>query len=114
MTKYKPKIVIMEVNQQDTCVTVQKPEKLTFWGGSNYHGASACAFRCLAMQFGYTQVYCESKGVNCFWVMDKLIEQNLGVASKTVQMVLTPTYLFKKTWEYHNKSSSQIWVDIVC
>ena len=31
LTKYHPKVLIHEINQQQTCVTVPKPETLTFW-----------------------------------------------------------------------------------
>lgn len=60
---YRPKIVIHEINQQTACVTVPKPDSLVFWDGSEYHGGSVCAFRCLAMSVGYTMVYCERAGV---------------------------------------------------
>lgn len=64
LTVYKPKIVVHEVNQQRACVTVPKPEKLTYWvPQSAFHGGSVCAFRCLAIKFDYTMVYCESAGV---------------------------------------------------
>ena len=72
LTKYRPKIVIHEVNQQppNLCVTVEKPKpnKIIYWDGTNYHGGSVCAFYCLAKKNDYTMVYCESKGVNCFWI----------------------------------------------
>ena len=63
LSKYKPKMLIHEVNQQTSCVTVPKPVALTFWDGSEFHGGSVCAFRCLAIASGYTMVYCESAGV---------------------------------------------------
>lgn len=58
---YRPKIVIHEVNQQtgDLCVTVPKPnpDQLIFWeSGSEFHGASVCAFHCLAKRNKYTMV----------------------------------------------------------
>jgi hypothetical protein len=72
LTKYRPKIVIHEVNQQppNLCVTVKKPKpnEIIYWDGTNYHGGSVCAFYCLAKKNRYTMVYCESKGVNCFWI----------------------------------------------
>ena len=63
LSKYKPKMLIHEVNQQTSCVTVPKPVALTFWDGSEFHGGSVCAFRCLAIASGYSMVYCESAGV---------------------------------------------------
>jgi len=72
LTQYRPKIVIHEINQQpaDRCVTIEKPkpDQILYWDGSNYHGGSVCAFRCLAKNNGYTMVYCETRGVNCFWI----------------------------------------------
>jgi len=57
---YRPKIVIHEVNQQppDSCVTVPRPgvNQLILWDGSDFHGASVCAFYCLAKTNGYTMV----------------------------------------------------------
>lgn len=60
LTKYQPKIIIHEVNQQspELCVTVAKPkvDEYIFWDGSSYHGGSVCAFYCLAKSFNYTMV----------------------------------------------------------
>ena len=42
LTKFKPKIIIHEINQQppELCVTIPKPkpDELKYWDGSNYHG----------------------------------------------------------------------------
>jgi len=57
-------------------------------------------------------VYCEQKGVNCFWIRNDLLEKNLGISSQYVQEVLTSTYLFTKTFEYFN--TSKIWEKIIC
>ena len=98
LTVYKPKIVIHEVNQQlpDRCVTVPKPSKLIFWSyRSAFHGGSVCAFHCLAKQFNYTMVYCEKAGVNCFWIRNDLLLDNLNVDIAKVQSFLNPQYLFK-------------------
>lgn len=59
-SKYKPKIVIHEVNQQkpNLCVAVPKPgpSELIFWDVTNFHGGSVCAFYCLAKTNDYTMV----------------------------------------------------------
>jgi hypothetical protein len=85
---YRPKILVHEVNQQpgNLCVTVAKEDKLIFWDGSNYHGGSVCAFWCLAKRFSYTMVYCEKAGVNCFWLRNDLLENNLyNIDHKIIQ-----------------------------
>lgn len=115
LTKYKPKIVIHEVNQQkpDMCVTVPKPPGIKFWDGSNFHGGSVCAFRCLAIRFGYTMVYCESAGVNCFWIRNDLLEKNLGISSGVVQRVLTPKMLFKQP-KFRYRPTNLVWEQVTC
>jgi hypothetical protein len=112
---YTPKIVIHEVNQQtpERCVTVPRPAKLTFWDSSSYHGASVCAFRCLAVRFGYTMVYCESAGVNCFWIRNDLLERSLNIESSLVQRVLTPAVLYKKP-AFVYRPTLNPWVHVNC
>jgi hypothetical protein len=115
MLKYTPKIVVHEVNQQEPelCVTVPKPVKLTYWDLSNYHGASVCAFRCMAARFGYTMVYCESAGVNCFWMRNDVFEKFLNVDSKLAQQVLTPALLYKKPGFTYG-STGKPWLRVNC
>lgn len=43
------------------------------WDGTLYYGASLKALENLGNSFGYTLVYCESKGVNAFFVNNKHI-----------------------------------------
>ena len=110
LTEYTPKIIIHEINQQtpDKCVTVPKPNSLIYWDGSSYHGGSLCAFRCLAIRFGYTMVYCESAGVNCFWIRNDLLKKNLGIDVKVVQQILSPKFLWKKPmFVYQN--TDKVW-----
>jgi hypothetical protein len=96
-TKYKPKVIVHEVNQQTTCVTVPKPNTLFVWAGHDeYCGGSVCAYYCLGKRFGYTLVYCESRGVNCFMVRDDLLQDALKTSPDYVRKVLTPTFLYRK------------------
>jgi len=94
-------------------VTVPKPSTLTFWDGSNFHGASVCAFYCLAKKFNYSMVYCESAGVNCFWVRNDLLTSRLGVKSELIQKILKPELLYKKPGFVY-KSTNNIWHRIQC
>lgn len=115
LSKYHPKIVIHEVNQQppEVCVTVPKPSTLTFWDGSNFHGASVCAFHCLAQEFDYSMVYCESAGVNCFWIRNDLLSSRLGVDSELIQTIINPQLLYKKP-SFVYRSTNNVWQQIKC
>ena len=115
LTRHKPKLIIHEVNAQppNMCVTVKKPLKVFFWQRGDYHGGSVCAFYCLAKCNAYTMVYCESEGVNCFWVRNDLLESYLKVSAEFVQSILTPAYLYntpKSTYE----PTSNVWHEVKC
>ena len=115
LTKYRPKIVVHEVNQQgpELCVTVPKPDKLTFWDGTNFHGANVCAFWCLAKQFDYTMVYCETRGVDCFWMRNDLLKDYLKIDINIIQNTLVPDFLFKKL-NFSYPSTNKQWHQIKC
>lgn len=115
LAQFSPKIVVHEVNQQPPhkCVTVPRPSELKFWDGSNFHGASVCAFYCLAKRFDYTMVYCETVGVNCFWIRNDVLKKHLKINSKEAQDILTPQYLFRQPkFEYRN--TQNIWEVVTC
>lgn len=113
--KFKPKLVVHEVNQQgpDKCVTVPKPKNLTFWDGSNFHGANVCAFYCLAKRFDYTMVYCESSGTNCFWMRNDLLENKLNINPKNAQALLNPEYMFRQP-NYSYPDTNNTWEKVSC
>lgn len=115
LTKYRPKILVHEVNQQgpELCVTVPKPDKLTFWDGTSFHGANVCAFWCLAKQFDYTMVYCETRGVDCFWMRNDLLKDYLKIDISIIQNTLVPDFLFKKL-NFSYPSTNKQWHQIKC
>lgn len=115
LNKYKPKVVCHEINQQsdDLCVTVPKENDLKVWDGTSFHGASVCAFKCLAEKFDYSLVYCETFGVNCFWIRNDLIKQNLKLDVKLLQETLTTKFLWKKP-NFNYKDSNREWYEIKC
>lgn len=113
LTKYRPKIVVHERNQEPAhrCVTVQKPTGLVIWDRTHYFGGSVCAFYCLAKRFGYTMVYCETNGINCFWIRNDLLEKRLNFRAETVQKLLTPEFLFTvSVWKLYPGNGS--WLDV--
>ena len=115
LANYRPKIVIVEVNQQPPhkCVTTKKSDEILYWDETEYHGASVCAFNCLAKRFNYTMVYCERRGVNCFMVRNDLLENVLQVNITFVRSILTPHILFKQANFSYSKTDNQ-WHRVVC
>jgi hypothetical protein len=114
LTKHKPKVVVFEVNQQTICVTVPKPTKLIFWqNAENYIGGSVCAYHCMGKRFGYTLVYCESAGVNCFMIRDDLLRKALNVDLNLMKSVLNPNFLFKQP-SFTYKPTNKPWHYINC
>lgn len=78
--KYRPRVVIVEVNSKIApghCKTVfWKPVDengvattvFPLFDETDYTGTSVSAFELLASRYSYTLVYCNLKGVNCFFV----------------------------------------------
>jgi len=69
---YRPVVIITEINRNwrsDKAFTVP-PD--TPWVGDASFGCSAFGYRQLMKNFGYYPVYIEQKGVNIFFVQDKL------------------------------------------
>ena len=115
LTKYTPKILVHEVNQQtpELCVTIPKSDQLIYWDGSNFHGGSVCAFWCLAKRFDYTMVYCETKGVNCFWIRNDLLYKFLNIDTSLIQNFLVPNFLYKRPG-FTYPSTANKWHEIKC
>lgn len=76
---YRPRILIMEYNASipPTEARVVRYEPTRTWDGTNYFGASLLALDNLCKKKGYSLVYCESMGVNAFWVRDDCMTENL-------------------------------------
>jgi hypothetical protein len=53
------------------------------WDGTRYSGANPLAFQLLTKEFGYEMVYCESCGVNCFFVLKALMPESCPAAYPT-------------------------------
>ena len=116
LAEYRPKLIVIETNEQKECVTVEKPSNLTYWDGRTmYTGASLCAYQCLAKRFDYTIVYCESAGVNCFWMRNDILRKIFQIKIAIFKRVLTNSFL--RPWKSNratNKSSQNKWHHIFC
>lgn len=90
---YRPRLLIMEYNASippDQARVVKYEPKRT-WDGTNYFGASLLALDNLCKNKGYTLVYCESMGVNAFWVRTDCMTENLEPLS-VEEAYQTPKY----------------------
>lgn len=115
LKEYSPKVIVHEVNQQppDICVTVPRSYDLKLWDGTEFQGASICAYYCLAKLFDYSMIYCENAGINCFWVRNDLIKKHLKVDATLVQDILNPKYLYRKS-KFSYKITSNKWEQFSC
>lgn len=70
---YRPRVIITEVNTfipPYVAQTVPLNTNQTTWDGTKYFGFSVAAGWILARHYGYSMVYCDIEGVNCFYVID--------------------------------------------
>jgi hypothetical protein len=125
LKEYRPIVVVHEVNQQQPplCVTVPKPEKNIIWQdtvennvGDSFHGASVCAFHCLAKNNDYTMVYCEGAGVNCFWIKNRYLKMIIpGIDIEFIQKILSPEILFRQPgFVYKPLNKDKKWFVLGC
>lgn len=73
---YRPRVIVIEYNASippgESRVIEYDPN--FSWNGSDYYGASLSALEKLGRSKGYSLIYCESSGVNAFFVEDSLVE----------------------------------------
>ena len=75
---YLPRVITSEVNScfdLNLAITVSKDieQEMTAW--TYFFGASPMAFSILYKKYNYSMVYCEKKGVNCFWIHNDNLSQ---------------------------------------
>lgn len=78
LNNYKCDIIICEYNgshlvNEDKIVIYDKNCR---WDGSNYFGASLLSLYNLGEKYNYSLVYCESKGINCFFINNEILQNN--------------------------------------
>jgi len=91
ITHFSPRVVVLEYNpafSYDESMVVEYD--VNGWGdNSSYFGASLLAYSKLGKEKGYTLVACTSKGMNCFFVRNDLVENNFLL--KPLSAYYTPT-----------------------
>ena len=73
ITSFRPKVVLIEFNGSyaPPAKMVVEYHPMNYWDGSDYYGASIQSLYLLGKKKGYELVYCDSKGVNLFFVDKK-------------------------------------------
>eukprot|EP00941_MAST-03F_sp_MAST-3F-sp1_P004526 g4526.t1 len=110
--KFSARIVVIEVNSHippQEARTVPYEATGNWDGETRYQGASVAAFEKIGREKGYTLVYCESRGVNCFFVRDDILGlmQNENPAEEPWNLsaisVQKPPNYFGRGWRYPKK-----------
>ena len=112
-TKYRPRIVIIEYNAHippsDARVVKLENEGLQKWDTvSSYFGASLLAITKLARSKGYELIYCESHGVNAFFVRKDVLYES-GCADDIffdVASIYRQPNFFGFGWRYRDEDLS--------
>ncbi|HEV2412536.1 MAG TPA: hypothetical protein VGS28_01880 [Candidatus Saccharimonadales bacterium] len=105
---YRPRLVVTEYNASIPpwqAKTIKYDPK-HYWDTTNYFGGSLLAMYHIAKSKGYSLVYCESRGVNAFFIRDDLLKKGLE-AKDPNRAYRGPSYGQKNTagdWIGHKQS----------
>jgi hypothetical protein len=100
LAPFRPRVICIEYNAKwappDDRFVMYMKEKPVQFSPSEYFGASFSAFVRLGKLFGYTLVYCDSQGVNLFFVRNDLLEND--VVMNPNLLYRPPSYNGGKGW----------------
>jgi hypothetical protein len=92
--RYRPAIIVTEYNAtlgpSNSLSVPYRPRRV--WDGTNHFGASLGAFAIVARGKGYSLVYCESVGVNAFFVRSDLLASGGLVEVGVTEAYRPPRY----------------------
>jgi len=119
-SKYRPQIVIVEYNAHilpsEARVVPYVADRM--WDGvTSYFGAGVAALEKLARSKGYSLVYCEKNGVNCFFVREDLLGFDVSKEEGfRVEDIYRPPNFYNKGWKYpyvngFDNYSAWLWVE---
>lgn len=108
MSVFSPRVIVVEVNSHilptEARAVAYRPAAEESWDGlTDYFGASVRAFYLWGVQNGYSLVYCESHGVNCFLVRNDALGTNAS-AVLLPEDVFAPPNFFGRGLNYPNAS----------
>jgi hypothetical protein len=99
---HRPRAMVTEYNASYgpvlPVITMYPIEPGTLWG--DYYGASLAAFYYLLKEYNYRLVYCESQGVNAFWVRDDIATKDLPELTPS-EAYRPPNYGMKDKYGNH-------------
>ncbi|KAF0697508.1 Aste57867_11818 [Aphanomyces stellatus] len=101
---YTPRVVVVEVNSHFDDARVVTYDAHGWDGVSNYFGATPKAF-CHLLAPAYTLVYCESHGVNCFFVRADLWPSTADCHDVANAVHRWPNF-FGKGWAYPDPATT--------
>lgn len=110
---FRPKIVVIEYNAQLPLneAVAAKYDPNFVWQWDWYQGASLKALILLAQRKGYQLVYCESNGVNAFFVRGDLIKDHFKLPQAWEELYKPPRYGKEDNpWGWGHKPTNKFWV----
>jgi hypothetical protein len=92
--EFNPRLVVVEYNASVSPAKARtvKYDAKRIWDGSDYFGGSLRAMAKLARSRGYSLVYCESRGVNAFFVRNDLLNDRVVKALSPAEAYVGPGY----------------------
>lgn len=108
MTLFSPRVIIVEVNShipptEARSVQYRQGAGRSWDGLTDYFGASVRAFYRWGVRNGYSLVYCESHGVNCFLVRNDVLGADISQYLLPAN-IQTPPNFYGRGWSYPNVS----------
>ena len=78
LSVYTCDIIICEYNgtHSSSCDKIVIYDKDGKWDKTNYFGASLLSLNKLAIKYNYSLVYCDKRGVNCFFVSNNIVKKH--------------------------------------
>jgi len=108
MSAFSPRVIVVEVNSHipptEARAVEYRPAAEDSWDGlTDYFGASVRAFYLWGVKNGYSLVYCESHGVNCFLVRNDALGTNASAVLFPEDLFAPPNF-FGRGFNYPNAS----------
>ncbi|KAJ0409329.1 hypothetical protein ATCC90586_000566 [Pythium insidiosum] len=126
-TRFSPRVIVIEVNSHVPPAerrTVRYDPNRSWDAKSDYFGVGVGALEHWGRRAGYSLVYCETRGVNCFLVRDDVLRASAGPTAGHVNDVLTaedlhhPPNFFHRGLSYVHQPETPdhawVWLDREC
>lgn len=115
LARFAPRVIVCEYNSHvapPDARAVQYNATRSWDAFSDYFGVSASALAHWGQRHGYSLVYCESHGVNCFLVRNDALGADVAAVLSVAELFAPPNF-FGKGWSYPNVSRpDDTWVAV--